>query len=122
MVTLNRMGIQHVLPTWYPYLRDYVRMENRDPEWIYVIPFNPPLREDMTLLYMKPIEQLFEWAPTNFVNEYPRVTSGMTLNHITPSHERTERIRMAMEDNPIHQFLADLDRIPFHKKEEIHRG
>ena len=31
-VTMNRMGIEHVLPTWYPYLRDYVRMENPDPE------------------------------------------------------------------------------------------
>ena len=68
MVTLFRMGIQHVLPTWYPNLRDYVRMENPDPEWDYAVPFNPPLNEDMTLLIMKPIEQLFEWAPTNFVN------------------------------------------------------
>ena len=47
MVTLIRMGIQHVMPTWYPYLRDYVRMENLDPEWDYVVPFNPPLREGM---------------------------------------------------------------------------
>ena len=46
----------------------------------------------------------------------------MTLDHITPPHERTERIRMAMEDNPIHQFLADLNRIPFHGKEEINSG
>ena len=44
MVTLIRMGIQHVMPTWYPYLRDYVRMENLVPEWDYVVPFNPPLR------------------------------------------------------------------------------
>jgi hypothetical protein len=27
-----------------------------------------------------------------------------------------------MVDNPIHQCLADLDRIPFHGKEQIHRG
>ena len=113
-MNLNRLGIEHVLPTWYPYLRDNVRMENTDLEWNYVIPFNPPLREVMTFLYMKPIEQLFAWAPTNFVNDYPKVTSGEILNHITPSNERTERIGMAKEDNPIHQFLADLDRIPFH--------
>jgi hypothetical protein len=29
---------------------------------------------------------------------------------------------MAMEDSPIHQFLADLERIPFHSKEQVHRG
>ena len=122
MVTLIRMGIQHVMPTWYPYLRDYVRMKNLVPEWDYVVPFNPPLREGMTLLFMKPIEQLFDWAPTNFINRYPRVTNGMTIDSWTPPNERTERIRMAIEDNPLHQFLADLEMIPFHKKEEIHRG
>ena len=26
-----------------------------------------------------------------------------------------------MEKNPIHQFLADLDRIPFHGQEQVHR-
>ena len=97
-------------------------MENPDPEWNYAVPFNPPLNEDMTLLYMKPIEQSFAWAPTKFVNEYPNVTNGMTLDSFTPPHERTERIRMAMKDKPIHQFLADLEMIPFYKKEEIHRG
>ena len=119
---LTRLSLQHVLPTWYPYLRDYVRMENTDTAWNYAIPRNPPLSESMTLLYMKPLEQLFEWAPTNFVNHYPRVTSGETLIHITSPFEATERIRMALEDNPIHQFHADLERIPFHLKEEIHMG
>ena len=71
---------------------------------------------------MKPLEQLFNWAPTNFVNRYPRVTSGETLTHITPPNERTERIRMTLENNPIHQIHADLDRILFHLKEEIHMG
>jgi hypothetical protein len=71
---LNRLGIEHVLPTWYPYLRDYVRMENTDPEWNYVIPRNPPLAEGMT-----PIEQLFDWAPTNYVNDCSRVTGGEIL-------------------------------------------
>jgi hypothetical protein len=117
---LNRLGIEHVLPTWYPYLRDCVQMENTDPEWNYVIPCNPPLAEGMTLLYMKPIKQLFDWAPTNYVNDYPRATSGEILAHITPPNERTERIRLALEDNPIHQFHADLERIPFHGREQIH--
>jgi hypothetical protein len=119
---LNSLGMEHVLPTWYPCLKDYVRMENTDSAWNFAMPRNPPLAEGMTLPYMKPLEQLFEGAPTNFVNQYPRVTSGETLNHITPPNERTEIIRMALEDNPIHQFHADLDRIPFHLKEEIHMG
>jgi hypothetical protein len=88
-----------------------------DPEWIYVVPFNPPLIERMTFLCMKPIEQLFDWEPTNFVNDFPRVTSGMILAHQTPPNEWTERIRMALKDNPIHQFLVDLERISFHGKE-----
>jgi hypothetical protein len=96
------MGIDHVLPTWYPYLKDYVRMENTDTAWNFAIPRNPPLAECKTLLYVKPLEQLFDWAPTNYVNRYPRVTSGETSIHITPPIERTERIRMALEDNPIH--------------------
>ena len=87
---LIRVGMEHVLPTWYPYLEDYVQMKNTDPEWNYVIPRHPPLKEGMTLLYMKPLEQLFDWAPTNFVNRYPRVTSGETLDHITPPNERSE--------------------------------
>jgi hypothetical protein len=29
---------------------------------------------------------------------------------------------MPSEDNPIHQYLADLERILFHGREEIHRG
>ena len=48
------------------------------------------------LLYMKPLEQLFDWEPTNFGNRYPRVTSGETLIHITSPIEQTERIRMAL--------------------------
>jgi hypothetical protein len=40
----------------------------------------------------------------------------------TPSHERTERIRMGFDNNSIHQYLADLEQISFHGKEEIHRG
>ena len=55
---LIRLGMEHVLPTWYPYLRDYVWMENTDTAWNYAIPRNPLLAESMTLLYMKPSEQL----------------------------------------------------------------
>ena len=66
-------------------------MENTETTWNYAIPRNPPLSESMTLLYMKPLEQLFDWEPTNFVNHYPRVTSGETLIHITSPFERTER-------------------------------
>jgi hypothetical protein len=29
---------------------------------------------------------------------------------------------MAMEDNPLHQFLAEIERMPFHGKEKVHRG
>ena len=29
---------------------------------------------------------------------------------------------MALEDNPIHQFHADIHRIPFHGREKIHMG
>jgi hypothetical protein len=101
---LNSLGMEHVLPTWYPYLGDYVLMKNTDTAWNFAIHGNPPLAEGMTLLYMKPLEHLFEWSPTNFVNQYPRVTSGETLDHITPPNERTERTRMTLEDNPIHQF------------------
>ena len=97
-------------------------MENANTAWNFEIPHNPPLAEGMTLLYMKPLEQLFKWAPTNFVNQYPRVTRGETLIHTISPFERTERIRMALVDNPIHQFHADLDRIPFHLKEKINMG
>jgi hypothetical protein len=34
------------------------------------------------------------------VNEFPRVTSGEILAHQTPPNQRTERVRMALEDNP----------------------
>ena len=27
---LNSLGMEHVLPTWYPYLSDYIQMENID--------------------------------------------------------------------------------------------
>jgi hypothetical protein len=97
-------------------------MENKDPGWNHVVPFNPPLIEGITFHYMKPIELFFDWAPTNFVNDYPRVTSGEILAHQTPPNERTDRIRMALKDNPIHRFLADLERIPFYARQQLHRS
>jgi hypothetical protein len=56
-------------------------MERTDPEVNYVVPHDSPLQTGATFLYMKPIEQLFDWGPTNFVNGFPRVTSREILAH-----------------------------------------
>jgi hypothetical protein len=62
-------------------------MENTDPEWNYVVPRDPSLQTGATILYMKPIEQLFDWAPTNFVIGFSRATSEEILAHQTPPNE-----------------------------------
>jgi hypothetical protein len=73
----------------------------------------------VTFLYMKPIEQLFDWVPTFYMKAFPRITDVEIAAHQTPKEKRTEKIRMALEDNPIHQYFADLERIPFHGKEVL---
>jgi hypothetical protein len=88
---LSTAGIEHELLTRYLYLTDKVLIEETDLEWNYVVPCenyvvqnSPSLQEGATFLYMKPIEQLFDWAPTNIVIGFPKVTSGEILAHQTP--------------------------------------
>jgi hypothetical protein len=60
----------------------------------YVVPNAPPLQVGATFLNMKPIEQLFDWTPTNFVNGIPRVTSGEILANQTPFHGKNKFIEV----------------------------
>ena len=89
-------------------------------ELYYSPPVIPPLRPNVTFLYMKPIELIFLQGANLFTNYYPQTLWPEIISTATPAIERTEIVRMAFEDNPIHQFHANLEYIDFNGLERIH--
>ena len=107
------------MPTWFELLIYYCLMEESE-ELYYSPPVIPPLRPNVTFLYMKPIELIFLQGANLFTNYYPQTLWPEIISTATPAIERTERVRMALEDNPIHQFHANLEYIDFNGLEQIH--
>ena len=100
------------MPTWFELLIYYCLMEDSE-ELYYSPPVIPPLRPNVTFLYMKPIELIFLQGANLFTNYYPQTLWPEIISTATPEIERTERVRMAQEDNPIHQFHANLEYLSF---------
>ena len=71
---------------------------------------------------MKPIELIFQQEANLFIKLYPQTLWPEIISTATPAIEKTERVRMAQGDNPIHQFHADLEYISFNGIEQIHRN
>ena len=51
---------------------------------------------------MKPVELIFLQGANLFTNYYPQTLWPEIMSTATPAIERTERVRMAREDNPMH--------------------
>jgi hypothetical protein len=69
---------------------------------------------------MKPIELIIQQGANLFTNFYPQTLWPEIISTATPAIERTERIRMAQEDSPIHQFHADLEYLSFNGLKQKH--
>ena len=86
----------------------------------YSPPAIPPLRPDVTFVYMKPIELIFQQGANLLTKFYPQPLWPEIISTATPAIERTERVRIAQEDNPIQQFHTDLEYLSFNRLEQIH--
>ena len=100
------------ISAWFEILCYYCLMEEAE-ELYYSPPVISPLRINVTFLYMKPNELIFQQGANLFTNFYPQTLWPEILSTATPAIERTEKNRMAQEDSPIHQFHADLEYLSF---------